>query len=190
MNTLVIALIGVSACMHAGWNVLARFQREEYAFFRKMLIVSVAAGFVPFTISEYLARSLTGTAWVCVAISGACCGFYYFFLARAYQSSDFTIAYPVARSLPVLLIGAGDVIRGLFPSMLSWAGMCLVVTGCFLVPLKSLRDVSFSRYFNRSSLWMVLTGIGTVGYTLSDKIASETVQQGPAAAARYGYFFF
>ena len=29
-----------------------------------------------------------------------------------------------------------------------------------------------------------------VGYTLLDKIAAEVVQQGPATAARYGYFYF
>ena len=37
---------------------------------------------------------------------------------------------------------------------------------------------------------MVLTALGTVGYTLLDKIASESIQQGPATAARYGYMFF
>ena len=32
--------------------------------------------------------------------------------------------------------------------------------------------------------------MGTVGYTLLDKVASEIIQQGPATAARYGYVFF
>jgi uncharacterized membrane protein len=37
---------------------------------------------------------------------------------------------------------------------------------------------------------MLLTAVGTVGYTLLDKIASEVVLQGPATAARYGYLYF
>jgi uncharacterized membrane protein len=37
---------------------------------------------------------------------------------------------------------------------------------------------------------MLLAAIGTVGYTLLDKIASEVVLQGPATAARYGYLYF
>ena len=37
---------------------------------------------------------------------------------------------------------------------------------------------------------MLLTAMGTVGYTLLDKIASEAVRQGPGTAARYGYFYF
>ena len=37
---------------------------------------------------------------------------------------------------------------------------------------------------------MLLTALGTVGYSLSDKIASEVVEPGPLSAARYGYYFF
>jgi len=38
--------------------------------------------------------------------------------------------------------------------------------------------------------WMFFAALGTVGYTLLDKIAAEAVQQGPATAARYGYIYF
>jgi drug/metabolite transporter (DMT)-like permease len=68
--------------------------------------------------------------------------------------------------------------------------MLLVISGCFLAPLYSFRDFHVRSYFNRQSLWMLLTALGTVGYTLLDKVASEVVFQGPATAARYGYIFF
>ena len=45
-------------------------------------------------------------------------------------------------------------------------------------------------YLNRACLWVVITALGTVGYTLLDKLASEKVSSGPATAGRYGYFFF
>jgi len=190
MNPLVVALVVGSTFMHAGWNLLARRRRAELVFFNRMLIVAVVLGFIPAVLSEALTRSLTTKAWLCVAGSGCCCGFYYFYLARAYGSSDFTIVYPVARALPVVLVALGDVLRGRYPTPISWLGIVLVGGGCFLAPLRSFRDVSLRRYLNRASLWMLLTALGTVGYTLLDKVASEVVKQGPASAARYGYMFF
>jgi len=190
MNPLVVALVLCSTFMHAGWNLLARRQRSETAFFKRMLTAIVLIGFVPAVLSEMQARSLTPMAWACVAGSGCCCGAYYLFLARAYESSDFTVVYPVARALPVLFVGIGDVLRGKHLTPIGWLGILLVVCGCLLAPLHSFRDFAVRRYLNRTSLWMLLTAIGTTGYTLLDKVASEVVQQGPATAARYGYVFF
>ncbi len=150
----------------------------------------ILVGFVPAILSEIHTRSLTPKAWSCVVGSGFCCGMYFLFLARAYESSDFTVVYPVARSLPVLLVGIGDALRGRYPAPIGWLGMLLVTCGCVLVPLPSIRGFAIRHYFNRTSLWMLLTAMGTVGYTLLDKIASETLQQGPATAARYEYMFF
>jgi len=115
---------------------------------------------------------------------------YLFFLARAYASSDFTIVYPVARALPVIFVALADSLRGRHLTPAGWAGVLLVATGVVFVPLRSFQDISLKSYLNRTSLWMVLAAMGTVGYTLLDKYAAETVQQGPATAARYGYFYF
>jgi len=190
MNPFVIALILISTGMHAGWNLLARYRRSEADFFSRMLMVVVLMGFVPGIVSEALTHSLTSTAWVCVLGSGGFCGLYFFCLARAYASSDFTTVYPVARAMPVFLVGMGDVARGIYPTAIGWVGMVLVIGGCFLAPLTSFRDFNARAYLNRTSLYMLLTAVGTVGYTLLDKIASEVVLRGPATAARYGYIYF
>lgn len=190
MSPFVVALVLCSTFMHAGWNLLARHQRNEIVFFNRMLISTAIVGFIPVILSEVLVHSLTLKAWVCVAGSGFCCGLYFFYLARAYGSSDFTIVYPVARSLPVVLVGICDMLRGRHPTHIGWIGMILVVCGSFLTPLDSVRYFDVKCYLNRTSLWLLITALGTVGYTLLDKVASEVVQQGPATAARYGYIFF
>ncbi len=189
MTSLTVFLVLCSAVMHAGWNLLARRQRAEGLFFQRMLLVVAAAGLVPAVVSEWSARSFPPSTWAYLACSGVCCGLYFFSLGRAYGTSDFTIVYPVARSMPVILVALGDGLRGRYPSAAGCLGMMLVVCGCFLAPLRSPGDISVRRYFNRASLWMVLTAIGTVGYTLLDKMAAELVRQGPATAARYCYFF-
>lgn len=176
--------------MHAGWNLLARRQRAEAAFFNRMLAAGAIVGFLPAVLSEILTHSITLKAWICVVGSGFCCGMYFCFLARAYRSSDFTMVYPGIRSLPVLFVAVGDILRGRYLSPIGWLGIVLTASGCFLVPLHSIRDFALRRYINRTSFQMLLAATGTVGYTLLDKIASEAVSQGPATAARYGYMFF
>jgi drug/metabolite transporter (DMT)-like permease len=189
MNHVVVALVLISCFMHAGWNLLARHESSETKFIGHMLRVTILVGMFPAFASELIARSLDANAWFCVIGSGICCGMYYFSLASAYSLADFTVVYPVARSMPILFVALGDIVRGRWVTPIGWLGMVLVVAGCFLAPLHSFRDFRMRRYVNRAVLWMLLTALGTVGYTLLDKVASETVKPGPATAARYGYFF-
>ena len=190
MTPFVITIVLISTFMHAGWNLLARFEHSERDFYRRMLIVIMVLGLVPAVISEYLTRSMTSVAWICVVGSGISAGVYLYFLARAYESSDFSIVYPVARALPVIFVAVGDVLRGRHLTVAGWAGVFLVAAGVIFVPIQSFRNISLKNYLNRTSLWMLLAALGTVGYTLLDKVAAETVQQSPATAARYGYFYF
>jgi drug/metabolite transporter (DMT)-like permease len=190
VSVFVIGIVIVSTFMHAGWNLLARYDRSEEAFYNKMLIAIIVVGFLPAVISEISTRSLTPLAWACVLGSGTSAALYLFSLARAFEASDFTVVYPVARSIPVLFLAFIDVFRGRYLTQLGWVGIVLVAAGCTLVPLRSLGDISLGKYFNRASLWMLLAAAGTVGYTSLDKVAAEVVQQGPATAARYGYIYF
>lgn len=190
MSLTVVAIVITSTFMHAGWNIIARYDRSEEAFYKKMLIVMMAAGFLPAAVSEYLTRSIPPVAWGFVLGSGTSAAIYLFSLARAFSKSDFTVVYPVARSIPVIFIAIVDVLRGRVLTAAGWAGIFLVAAGCVLVPLRSIRDISPGKYLNRASLWMLLAALGTVGYTTFDKFAAEIVQAGPATAARYGYVYF
>jgi drug/metabolite transporter (DMT)-like permease len=190
MTPFVILIVIISAFMHAGWNLMARYQGSERDFYLKMLATILVVGLVPAVVSEYLTRSMTTVAWLCVVGSGIGAAVYLFFLAVAYESSDFTIVYPVVRALPVVFVAMSDVLRGRYLTPAGWLGVLLVATGVLFVPLQSFKDISIKKYFNRTSLWMLLAAAGMVCYTLLDKIAAETVQQSAATAARYGYFYF
>ena len=186
----VILMVLVSTFMHAGWNLLARYSRSETSFYQKMVMFIVGVGLIPAIWSEVVTRSMTPLAWACVCGSGFSASLYLFGLARAFEKTDFTIVYPVVRSLPVVFIGIIDVLRGRYLTTLGWVGLLFVMAGCVLVPLRHFKDFSLSRYVNRATLWMLLGASGMVGYTLLDKIAAEVVQQGPDTAARYGIFYF
>jgi len=190
MAWMALLLVMASAPVHAGWNLLAKRQRSEGAFFFGLLKWITIIGLGPVVLSEVFRPGMPAKAWVCVLISGCCCGIYFFFLAKSYASSDFTVVYPIARALPVLLVGLGDVFRGHNPSAMGWVGMSLVALGCVLTPLTSFKDIRWKKYVNWASVWMVLTALATVGYSLSDKTAAEVLIRGPISAAKYGYFFF
>lgn len=194
MQIIVIAVILLSCVLHASWNLLSRGDpHQTLPFFLRMNLVSVVIGAVPAVWAQLRYGLLDGPAWAYCALSGLCLGLYFVFLGNAYRVADLSSVYPVARALPVLLVAAGDLVRGRPPSLWGAAGMLLVVTGCLLAPLTSLRELRWSSYWRRATLWMVLTALATTGYTLSDKLAQE------AGAARgggllfvvvYGYFFF
>jgi drug/metabolite transporter (DMT)-like permease len=186
----VIAIILASTFMHAGWNLLARYGRSEVVFYQRLLIITALAGFVPAMGSELLARSMPPLAWLCVLGSGTAAAAYLFFMARAYEISDFSVVYPVVRALPVVLVAFADVARGRYLTPFGWFGVILVASGCVLVPLRSVYDFSLKNYLNITSLWMLLAALGTVGYTMLDKVAAEVVEPGLATAARYGYVYF
>lgn len=176
--------------MHAGWNLLARYTHAERVFYYKMLLITLLVGFVPAVWSELNKQSMTTLAWWCVLGSGVSAALYLFFLAKAYEASDFTIVYPVARALPVIFVAVLDVLRGRHLTLYGWLGIILVSIGCVLVPQLSFNSIRLRNYLNKATLWMMFAALGTVGYTLLDKIAAEVVKQGPATAARYGYFYF
>jgi len=179
--------------MHAGWNLIARGQKSEMAYLHRLCAILMVVGFLPGLVSELMLPSLPPAVWLNLLMSGTCGGVYLYGLAKSYETADFTIVYPVARALPVLLVGMADVWRGQMPTMWGWVGMLGVSCGCFLAPLHSFGEFHWRRYFNRSSFWILLTAMGTVGYSVIDKISAEIVavgSAGPATAARYSYVFF
>lgn len=190
MSSAAIILVFISTFMHATWNLLARHRKSEMAFFSRMLLIIMVIGLLPVIIGEILLPSIPLKAWFCAIGSGFCGALYLFSLAIAYSSSDFTVVYPVARALPVLLLGLGDVLRGRSLTPRAWIGLVFVAAGCLLAPLHSFGEFSIRKYFHRSIIWMILAALGTVGYSLLDKTASEIVNQGPATAAKYCYLFF
>ncbi len=149
MNPIAILLVLVSTFMHATWNLMAKNGRSEHDFFLRMQFGIIIIGLVPFALSEFFTRSFSINVWMYVAISGMFGGTYYLTLGNAYKAGDFTIVYPVSRSLPVLIMGLVDLLRGRTPTFFGWIGMFLVAFGCVLSPLESIKEIHLKRYINK-----------------------------------------
>ena len=190
MSSYALILILASTVMHATWNLILRGQNAKHAFFCRVYLVMAVVGAVPIGALELTHHYLTPTAWWCLIGSAVSLALYSTSMLNSYTHADFTIAYPIMRALPVLLIAIADVLRGKQITVAAWLGMFLVAAGCLLAPLHRFGDFHPRRYFRWASLWMLMTALGTVGYSFCDKIAAETLEQAPGPAAVYCYFFF
>ena len=187
MNSLAVALILVSAVVHAIWNLAARRRQSEVTFFARALgCVAVFAS--PLIVLEIATGGeIVRPALRYILMSGVCIGVYFYALARAYRASDFTVVYPVARAVPILIVAVADVMLGRVVTRLAVVGMGLIVLGCIFTPLRTFRAFKVTHYLNRGTVWIALAIAGTVGFTLSDK-AATAITGGGFAAFRYLYF--
>ncbi len=184
MSLLPAGLILASTLLHAAWNLVAHARRTDPAMLWRAYVVTALVG-LPVTLTGLLGGQIPGPVVGLVALSSLAMTTYSTGLILGYRSGDFTVVYPVARALPVLILGLFDVARGRAPSLLGWVGMGLVTLGCMAAPLRSLREVRLERYLNRTLLWVLVTALGTVGYSGLDKLALEMLPPGITSAVRY-----
>lgn len=187
MPPLAIFLVLFSTFLHAGWNLVLRNQRSDAAFLQ-ITVVTAVIGLGPVLLAELGPEPMLGQVWDYLIVAGIFQAIYYLGLTQGYRSGDFTIVYPIARALPVLLVAVGDVALGRAPSLVAWLGMILVTLGCLMIPLESWRGFRKDRYWNRAMLWAFITALSIVGYTITDKIAADFIAPGPWGAARYGIY--
>ena len=195
MSTSVLLLILVSTFFHAGWNLLFKHDGTGGAFIRRLLTVICVLGAIPSLLAEIFVGPLLIHIWMYLAVSGGvCCSLYLVGLIRAYGSSDFTIAYPVSRALPVLAITLAELPLGRLPTPGGWLGLMMVMIGCLMAPMTTLRDFRPATWFNRPMLWILLAAMGTVGYTLIDDLGAarmvELELDSGLSAMRYCYYYF
>jgi drug/metabolite transporter (DMT)-like permease len=105
MSLIAVFLILVSAFMHAGWNLFCKKSYPTDAFF----LVACLAGaslLSPVLIiwHEALLHEIPGRVWMLISMAGFFMALYYIALAGAYRAGELSIAYPLARSSPVIVV--------------------------------------------------------------------------------------
>jgi drug/metabolite transporter (DMT)-like permease len=184
VTPLATTLTLLSAFFHAGWNLLARKYRGGNIFLRVPLLIA-AVGLIPVLLAGIWSTSLPQGVWVNFTISGICLATYFLGLTQGYQSGEFSVVYPLARALPVLALALADIALGNPPTAVGWVGILLVAIGCMTSPLKSLHSIHLSTYLNRTTIWILITAAGMVGYTLADNQAADRFTPGISPVLRY-----
>jgi drug/metabolite transporter (DMT)-like permease len=180
-----LVLIVLSAGLHATWNLLSKRRQPSSGYF----LLANAAGVVLLCPAVYANRAvllhLNGPIVGLLVAAGLCQATYYGGLARAYRAGDMSVAYPLARSSPVLMVTAATMVlgRGHEVSTQCLVGMGLVVCGCFLIPLRGLAAVRLKDYLNPTCGFALVAACGTAGSSLIDDQALRQLRATPALAA-------
>ncbi len=180
MTFFAFSLVFLSALLHAGWNLIGKSnQGSGSAFF---LASSCAPALILTPFIGWYFVSASGVDWpsefiVFVLLSGVCQAIYLLGLANAYKQADIGVIYPIARALPVLMVGLGAYLLGQSLETHQWVGFSLLTIGCLLVPLTSFKQLSWSSYLNLGVLWALVAAIGTTGYSIIDKQAIDLLAQ-------------
>jgi drug/metabolite transporter (DMT)-like permease len=181
MSATAILLVSLSAGVHALWNLAGKRQNPSAAFF---LIAATCAALITLPLC-FVYRAALGQipllVWALLLATGVCQAGYYVGLAGAYQRGDLSVAYPLVRALPVLLIAVISLVLGKPFSLTAGLGILAVAGGCLLIPLPSFQALNWRTYLTRSTGLATLAALGTTGYTLIDSHALGILRSLPAA---------
>lgn len=130
MPPLALALVLLSATLHASWNLLIARSRDTDV--TTALAVPIGALlFLPFALPGW---HLEAEAWPYLLVSMALELVYLALLAAAYGRADLSLVYPLARGLaPVIVLVFGALVLQLMTSTGEIAGVLAVAVGVLLV---------------------------------------------------------
>ncbi|MBY8025034.1 multidrug transporter [Vibrio fluvialis] len=174
MDVLAIGLVVFSAVLHAGWNILGKSHAGSGVAFTMAASLSACLLLTPYLI-WYLVTvgwaTLPMAFWGLLLISGLAQMVYLVGLIVAYKHADVGVIYPIARALPVMMVGALSMLLGHTLTQFQWLGFVLITLGCMLVPLTGFRQFTPRSNLNVGVLWALVAALGTTGYSVIDKEA-------------------
>ncbi len=186
MTTQLLALLILSSCLHAAWNLAGRKWRGVSDF---LWGVGVWTGIWAITAFPFAVHSLQWqpTLILCAVASGTALGGYMFFVERAYRTGDISLVYPLIRSSPLWVSLLSVLFFGETLSPAAWGGVLCATLGVCVLPLRSLHPkaaVSLAPSVGRTGILFALAAsFCTCVYSLSDKVAMELAATGVLAGA-------
>ena len=171
----------ISAATHAGWNFISKKEHPSQAFYLIANTMGVICVLPLLLYYHHLVYLIPLPVWIFAVISGFFLAAYLQALAGAYRSGDISIAYPLARALPVVFVIIITMLLGKGQPLGKWfiLGAILVVGGCVILPMKTFNEFSLSNYKNLCCLLAVLAAAGIAGYTVVDDIALRHLRELP-----------
>lgn len=180
MSLIAFVLIFGSVSLHAAWNLMAKKDHITRPFYMLMTSMELLVFFHVLFWTPVRLSELPPSFWLWALFSATCDGAIYCTgLLKTYELAEMSVSYPMMRSLPVIftpvvttLFGIGEPI-----SILAGIGMLVVVAGCLMMPLAKFSDFRLSNYKGKVFFFIILTALGTTGYTISDSLALKTLAQ-------------
>lgn len=178
MTITAIVLVLISTFMHAGWNFFGKKSNPTLGFFF-LTMVAGAVIFSPFVLLHLpLLMAFDGKIVAFLLLTGLFQSLYLWGLAEAYRSGDMSIAYPIARSSPLIIVGVSSFFLDQQDSisMQAVVGIMLIVAGCLFIPLPRFGDFKLRNYQNRTTAFALVAAFATAGYSLVDSQATQLMR--------------
>jgi len=177
-------LLITSALTHAGWNFFSKKDHPSNASFLLANLFGTLLFSPLLIIGRDQVLNMVLQLWPLLLLTGFFQALYFLGLAYAYKKGELSVAYPLARSLPALLVTIIIFISGQGQAMGKpvLVGIAFIIVGGFLIPLRSFSDFSLQRYKNIAVAAAIIAAAGTTGYSLTDDFALELVRRGRSVA--------
>jgi len=164
-----IALVLLSALLHATWNFLNKGSDDRWAFFLGQGIgtfVLYAPAFLWYWPTIHIDR----LGWVWIAASAVTHAGYAVFLLKSYDAGDLSVAYPLSRTAP-MLVAVWDMftVRGQLTGG-GVVGTLLAGAGALILQLPALRSRGSRAVLgDRVTRYALTTALFITLYTIIDK---------------------
>jgi len=181
MTVTATILLIISAFTHAGWNFISKKEHPTQAFYLVANTIGVIC-ILPFLFYyRGFIQFIPSAVWAIVVLSGFFLAAYLEALAGAYRAGDISIAYPLARSLPVIMVFLLTLFLGEGQPLSVWfiIGIITIIAGCIILPFKAFGDFHLRGYLNQCCFLAVLAAAGIAAYTVADDVALRQLRELP-----------
>jgi len=192
MNILAIALVVISALLHALKNLFTKGSGDKQVFVWWNNVFSIlfyAPIFFYFLFQKGFAE-LSDYYWCLV--SGAIHFLYWIFLSKSYEKGDLSHVYPIMRSSPALVLLFAVLFLNEKVSAQGVMGILFVVIGVYIINMKGITPSELSKPIksiiqDRATQYAFLTLLSVSLYSIVDKVAVGLIH--PLLFAFYHIFF-
>jgi uncharacterized membrane protein len=169
MTGFAIAVVLLSALLHAIWNLFIKGSSDRWAFFLAQGVLNVIL-YAPLFIWVWPGAVVSAAGWLWVVASALIHAAYAFYLLRSYDVGDLSLAYPLSRTAPIL-VALWDVATA--PGQLSgtgFVGAMLAGIGAVLLQLPALQARGGRAVLReRVTRYALLTALLVAAFTVVDK---------------------
>ncbi|MBX8824694.1 DMT family transporter [Ochrobactrum sp. SFR4] len=167
MSGFVVLIVLFGALLHASWNVIVKSGTDKYL---NAVLVCGAAGLVALVLIPFLPLPLA-PSWPYMIISTIFQVCYLFMVAAAYSNGDMSLAYPLMRGTPPLLVAmaAGPMIGEVLGAG-QWLAIGFISCGVLTMALGSRQKTAAGQNTSRTVIIALVNALFIAGYTLVDGI--------------------
>lgn len=181
MNMIAFLLILASILMHSFWHFLCKSSGKSSMAFFALFSSSLFLTMLPFALCSGLLPNLPFHVVkfaIGGALSGAICNVG---LMLAYKYCDISLAYPMARALPVFLTMISTLAFGWGKSLSTIAiiGMIVIFAGCLTMAFSGNSGAKTMKekliFLKRGFVGILIAACATTSYTIIDKYGIDAM---------------